>query len=63
MGDAINSVLQAKADQVSNQIGIAVARKSLDAQQLQGQAAVDLIAAAADIATALGKGTQFDAHA
>lgn len=61
--DALNSVLQAKADMVSNQIGIAVARKSLDAQQLQGDAAVVLLETATEIAKALGKGVEFDARA
>jgi len=61
--DALNSVLQAKADMVSNQIGIAVARKSLDAQQLQGDAAVELLETATEIAKALGKGVEFDARA
>jgi len=61
--DAIGSVLQAKADMVSNQIGIAVARKSLDAQQLQGDAAVELLQVATEIAKQLGKGVEFDARA
>jgi len=61
--DAIGSVLQAKADMVSNQIGIAVARKSLDAQQLQGDAAVELLETATEIAKTLGKGVEFDARA
>lgn len=61
--DAIGSVMQAKQDQAYAQIGVAVARKSLDAQQLQGQAAVELLQAATDIAQQLGKGLQFDARA
>ncbi|MCE9605432.1 MAG: hypothetical protein K8U03_11090 [Planctomycetia bacterium] len=61
--DAIGSVVQAKADMVSNQIGIAVARKSLDAQQLQGDAAVELLQTATEIAKQLGKGLEFDARA
>jgi hypothetical protein len=61
--DAISSVLQAKADMVSNQIGIAVTRKSLDAQQLQGDAAVELLEVATEIAKQLGKGVEFDARA
>ena len=61
--DSIGSVLQAKADMVSNQIGIAVARKSLDAQQLQGEAAVELLQVATEIAKQLGKGVEFDARA
>ena len=45
------------------QIGVAVIRKSLDATQVQGDAMVELIQAASDIAKELGKGVQFDAHA
>lgn len=61
--DAINSVMQAKTDLLSTQIGVAVTRKSLDAQQLQGEAAVELLQTATEIAKQLGKGIQFDARA
>jgi hypothetical protein len=40
-----------------------VLRKGLDAMQVEGQAAVDLIESCAEIAKQLGKGVQFDAHA
>jgi hypothetical protein len=63
MNDAISSVVQAKQDQVYSQINVAVMRKGLDAVKLQGEASVQLIQAAADIAQALGKGLQFDAQA
>ncbi len=63
MCDAINSVVQAKQDQVYSQINVAVMRKGLDAVKLQGEASVRLIQAAADIAQQLGKGLQFDAQA
>lgn len=35
--------------QVANQVGMAVARKSLDAAKLQGQAAISLLQQAADM--------------
>ena len=63
MCDAIGSVVQAKQDQVYSQINVAVMRKGLDAVKLQGEASVQLIQAAADIAQQLGKGLQFDAQA
>ena len=61
--DGITSVFQAQQNQVQAQIGVAVIRKSLDATQVQGDAMVELIQAASDIAKELGKGEQFDAHA
>lgn len=61
--DGITSVFQAQQNQVQAQIGVAVIRKSLDATQVQGDAIVELIQAASDIAKQLGKGVQFDAHA
>ncbi len=61
--DGITSVFQAQQNQVQAQIGVAVIRKSLDATQVQGDAMVELIQAASDIAKELGKGVQFDAHA
>lgn len=61
--DGISSVFQAQQNQVQAQIGVAVIRKSLDATQVQGDAMVELIQAASDIAKELGKGVQFDAHA
>ena len=61
--DGITRVFQAQQNQVQAQIGVAVIRKSLDATQVQGDAMVELIQAASDIAKELGKGVQFDAHA
>lgn len=61
--DGITRVFQAQQNQVQAQIGVAVIRKSLDATQVQGDAIVELIQAASDIAKQLGKGVQFDAHA
>ncbi|MBL9083380.1 MAG: hypothetical protein JNK76_16310 [Planctomycetales bacterium] len=60
---AISSVLQAKQNQVSTQIGVAVIAKGLEATQVQGEAAVALLEAAGEIAQQLGKGLQFDAQA
>ncbi len=61
--DGISSFFQAQQIQVQAQIGVAVIRKSLDATQVQGDAMVELIQAASDIAKELGKGVQFDARA
>ena len=61
--DGITRVFQAQQNQVQAQIGVAVIRKSLDATQVQGDAIVELIQAASDLAKQLGKGVQFDAHA
>ena len=48
---AISSVLAAKEAQTHSQIGFALARKSLDAQKAAGDAAVELIEAAGQLAT------------
>ena len=61
--DAIGSVMQAKQDQVHALIGVAVLRKQLDAVQVQGDATIELLQAATEIAQQLGKGLQFDARA
>jgi hypothetical protein len=63
VNDALSSLFQAKQNKVATQIGMAVQRKSLDATQLQGQAAVQLIQSAAEIAKQLGQGLHFDARA
>jgi hypothetical protein len=63
MCDAVGSVIQAKQDQVYAQIGIAVLSKGLETTQQQGQAAVELLEAATEIAKQLGKGLEFDARA
>ena len=63
ISDAIDSVMQAKQSQAYAQVGVAVLRKSLDVQKLEGGAAVELLQAASDMAQALGKGLQFDARA
>jgi hypothetical protein len=59
----LSSVFDAKQSQVYAQIGIAVQRKGLDAVKQQGEAAVALIAAAAEMMQELGQGTQVDTYA
>ncbi len=61
--DGIGSVVQAQQAQTYAQIGIAVLRKGMEATQQQGQAAVELLQAATEIAQQLGKGLTFDARA
>jgi hypothetical protein len=63
ISSSISSVLQAQQNQAYAEVGIAVLSKSLDATKVEGEAAVSLIQAAADIAKQLGKGLRFDAHA
>jgi galactitol-specific phosphotransferase system IIB component len=52
---------QASQYLVSQQISIGVARLALNAQQQQGDAANQLLAAAAKLSQAIGKGQRFDA--
>ncbi len=60
---ALGNVVAAKQAAVETQIGVAVAAKSLDAARLQGDAAVELLDAAAQLSKALGRGQQFDGQA
>lgn len=60
---AISSLFNSQQTQVQTQIGIAVLSKRLDAQKSEGQAAVELLEAATEIAQQLGKGLEFDARA
>lgn len=60
---AIASVLAAKDAQAKSQVAFAVAAKSLESGRQQGDAAVQLIKAAAQLNRGLGRGTQFDAVA
>ncbi|MGB0717078.1 MAG: YjfB family protein [Phycisphaerae bacterium] len=46
-----------KAQQVQEQVGLAVMKKSLDAAEQQGQAAIQLIDAAAQVAEATAPNT------
>jgi hypothetical protein len=57
---AIASVIAAKQAAVHNQVGFAVAGKQLDAAAQQGQAAVALLDAAAQLSKAAGLGQRFD---
>lgn len=60
---ALSNVVAAKQAAIQTQIGVALAAKSLDASRLQGEAAVQLIDAAAQLSKALGRGANFDAVA
>lgn len=60
---ALGNVVAAKQSAIQTQIGVALAAKSLDATRLQGEAAVQLIDAAAQISKALDRGANFDAVA
>lgn len=60
---AINSLIGAQQFSVRSEINMAVMAKQMDAQELQGQAAVELIEVAAQLSKAIGKGTQFDSQA
>ena len=46
---------------LSQQVSIGVAKLALNAQQKQGDAANQLLASAAKLSQAIGKGQQFDA--
>jgi tripartite-type tricarboxylate transporter receptor subunit TctC len=52
---------QASQALLGQQISIGVARLALNAQQQQGDAANQLLASAAKLSQAIGKGEQFDA--
>ena len=60
---ALSSVIQAKEQAARQQAAYAVAKKSLDMQEFQGQAAAQLVEAAAQLGKAIGKGAQFDGQA
>ncbi|MEQ8790664.1 MAG: hypothetical protein RIC55_30480 [Pirellulaceae bacterium] len=60
---AINSVLAAKENAVKTQVAFAVAAKSLEATKQQGDAANQLLEAAAQLSKEVGKGLGFDAQA
>ncbi len=63
INSALSSVLAAREAAISTQIGVAVAAKQLEASKIQGQAAVELLDAAAQLSKALGRGGLFDAQA
>lgn len=60
---SLNGLLAAREAQAHAQVQFAVAAKSLQVHKQLGQAAVELIDAAAHLSKALGRGTQFDAVA
>lgn len=57
------SISESIQAQVQSQISVRVARKALDVQQEQGDAAVALIKAAANIAKETGAGGKLDVSA
>jgi len=61
--DGVSSAIQAQQTQVYAQIGIAVQAKALQATQVQGDAAVELLEVATELAKQIGQGLQFDARA
>jgi hypothetical protein len=68
MSSCSSSLSAASASQLSQslvgqQISIGVAKLALNAQQQQGDAANQLLASAARLSQAIGKGSQFDAVA
>lgn len=58
---ATSAVTAAQQGALAAQIQSAVAKKTLDAAQANGAAVVELLQAAAALATSPGKGEQFDA--
>ncbi|MBX3424931.1 MAG: hypothetical protein KF688_04560 [Pirellulales bacterium] len=60
---AIEAVLSAQASAVHQQIGYALAAKSLEAAKAQGAAVSQMLASAAQIGKAVDKGAQLDAIA
>ncbi len=58
---ALSGYLAAKDAAVQSQIGFAIAAKRLDAAQQQGDAAVELLQAAAQLSKSLDRGATFDA--
>ena len=60
---ALNALLRAQSSAVNQQITFAVAAKSLEATRQYGEAAVELLDAAAQLSKAPGRGKHFDAVA
>ena len=58
---SVQAATQIKQAQIGYQVGIAVAKKGLDAQKAQGEAAVQLLQAAAQLSKAPELGQRFDA--
>ncbi len=61
MDNAISSVIEAKSAATQQEIAYALLAKSQAAVKAQGQAANELLQAAATMSQAVGKGQQFDA--
>ena len=59
--NAVSSVLAAKEAATRQQIGFALLAKSPAAPKQQGQPAIQLLEATAQLSRALGKGQNFDA--
>ncbi|MBL8891139.1 MAG: putative motility protein [Planctomycetaceae bacterium] len=60
---ACSSVMAAQSEALSHQINFAVLKKAQDATKVQGEAAVQMLQAAAAVGKAIGKGNHFDALA
>ena len=60
INSAISSVIEAKNAATQQQIAYALLAKSQAVVKAQGQAATELLQAAANIGKALGRGQQFD---
>jgi hypothetical protein len=60
---AIQNVLGAQQAAQQTQVEMAIAKKQLSAMKQQGQAAVELIEAAANLSKSINSGAQFDAQA
>ena len=58
---SVQAATQIKQSQLGFEVGMAVAKKGLDAQKAQGEAAVQLLEAAAQLSKAPGLGQRFDA--
>ncbi|MHB8897753.1 MAG: YjfB family protein [Thermoguttaceae bacterium] len=56
-----HAATQIKQAQLGFEIGMAVAKKGLDAQKAQGEAAVQLLEAAAQLSKSVDLGQNFDA--
>ena len=63
MCDAAQSVSSAQSSALQTQIDYAVAKKQLTVAKQQGQAAIELLQAAANVGKAAGKGISFDGQA
>ncbi len=58
---SVQAATQIQQAQLGYQVSMAVVKKGLDAQKVQGEAAVQLLEAAAQLSKAIGMGRNFDA--